>query len=427
MTEDFLHYLWKNKLFDTSDLRTTSGELLRIVASGFHNFDAGPDFRQAVVQIGDITWAGDVEIHIRSSDWFRHHHEKDEKYKSVALHVVYEHDMEVERQPGEYYPTLELKDRIPKGKWLQYQQLVGSVEMVPCCHYLSHFEELHLQSLVSSMAMERLLRKYEDIMSLHAQCRADWDETLYRQVAVSFGFKANASAFELLARSLPYKILLRHSDSALQVRALLFGQAGMLDLPHVDTYYDSLKYEYEYLRYKYQLQPIGRHHWNWLRLRPSNFPCLRLAQLAALIHKTPELLRTLLDCPSIEQYQDLFAVEADSYWETHYQFGKETLLPHSVSLGATAFQFLMINTVVPVLFAYYRFFGDQSKQEDVVAMWDQIPFEDNKVTRVFRDTAFPQRTALDSQALIELLQCYCKEKRCIDCAIGERIVRDVGG
>ena len=217
------------------------------------------------------------------------------------------------------------------------------------------------------------------------------------------------------------------ADSALQVRALLFGQADMLDLPHVDTYYDSLKYEYEYLRYKYQLQPIGRHHWNWLRLRPSNFPCLRLAQLAALIHKTPELLRTLLDCPSIEQYQDLFAVEADSYWETHYQFGKETLLPHSVSLGATAFHLLMINTVVPVLFAYYRFFGDQSKQEDVVAMWDQIPFEDNKVTRVFRDTAFPQRTALDSQALIELLQCYCKEKRCIDCAIGERIVRDVGG
>ena len=424
MNEDFLHYIWKNKLFDTSDLRTTSGEQLRIMAPGFHNFDAGPDFRQAVVQIGDITWAGDVEIHIRSSDWFRHRHETDEKYKSVALHVVYEHDMEVERLPGEFYPTLELKGRIPEGKWLQYQQLVGSMEKVPCRNYLSLFNELHLQSLVSSMAMERLLRKYEDIMNLHAQCSSDWDETLYRQVAVSFGFKTNAAAFEMLARSLPYKILARHSDSALQVKALLFGQAGMLDFSHVDAYYDSLKYEYEYLRYKYQLQPIGLHHWNWLRLRPSNFPCLRLAQLAALLCRAPDLLRTLLDCPSIEHYQDLFSVDADDYWKTHFQFGKETLLPHSVSLGTTAFHLLMINTVVPVLFAYYRFFGQQSKLEDVASMWDQIPFEDNKVTRVFQETSFPRRTALDSQALIELQQYYCKEKRCIDCAIGERIVRN---
>ena len=419
-----MHYIWKNKLFDTSDLRTTSGESLRIMAPGFHNFDAGPDFRQAVVQIGDITWAGDVEIHIRSSDWFRHRHETDEKYKSVALHVVYEHDMEVERLPGEFYPTLELKGRIPEGKWLQYQQLVGSMEKVPCRNYLSLFNELHLQSLVSSMAMERLLRKYEDIMNLHAQCSSDWDETLYRQVAVSFGFKTNAAAFEMLARSLPYKILARHSDSALQVKALLFGQAGMLDFSHVDAYYDSLKYEYEYLRYKYQLQPIGLHHWNWLRLRPSNFPCLRLAQLAALLCRAPDLLRTLLDCPSIEHYQDLFSVDADDYWKTHFQFGKETLLPHSVSLGTTAFHLLMINTVVPVLFAYYRFFGQQSKLEDVASMWDQIPFEDNKVTRVFQETSFPRRTALDSQALIELQQYYCKEKRCIDCAIGERIVRN---
>ena len=427
MTEDFLHYLWKNQLFDTSNLLTTSGEKLLILASGFQNFDAGPDFRQAVVRIGEFTWAGDVEIHIRSSDWFRHHHEKDEKYKSVALHVVYECDTEVERQAGEGFPTLELKGRIPDNMWLQYRQLVGSMEMVPCQHHLSHLEELHFQSVVSSMAMERLLRKYEDIMSVHAECGFDWEETLYRQVAASFGFKANAVAFELLARSLPYKILLRHSDSALQVRALLFGQAGMMDLPHIDGYYDSLKYEYDYLRYKYRLEPIGLHHWNLLRLRPPNFPCLRLSQFAALICKAPELLRSLLECPSVEQYQKLFSVEADDYWKTHFRFGKETLLPHSVSLGTTAFNLLMINTVVPVLFAYYRFFGDQIKQEDVVAMWDQIPFEDNKVTRVFRNTAFPQRTALDSQALIELLQHYCKEKRCIDCAIGERIVRDMGG
>lgn len=425
MTEAFLHYLWQNRLFDFLNVQTTDGEPLQIVLPGYHNMDAGPDFKQAVIQIGSMKWAGDVEIHIRSSDWFRHKHQQDEKYKSVALHVVYEHDMEVERSSGEFFPTLQLKSYIPKDMYERYLQLVDSLDLLSCRGNLDSLEGICFQSQISSMAMERLLRKQEDVMNMLSQCHYDWRETLFRQIALGFGFKTNAMAFELLARSLPYKIIVKHSDSALQVNALIFGQAGMLELPHVDAYYDSLKYEYEYLRYKYQLDPIGEHHWNLLRLRPPNFPCVRLAQFSALLLRSSDLLSAFVNNPSVSYLSERLSVTADDYWTTHYHFGKETMLKHSVQMGETAVNLLLINTVVPVVFAFHRFSGNEQMLESTVSILEQLPFEDNKLTRVFKGTPFPQNTALDSQALIELLQQYCKAKRCLECGVGECLVRKI--
>ncbi len=364
-----------------------------------------------------------MEIHVRSSDWLRHKHDMDEKYKSVILHVVYEHDMEIKRQSDEFYPTLELKSYIHQEMFERYRQLVDSLDLLPCRNNLSDIASIHFQSQISTMVMERLLRKQETIKSLLVQCQFDWNETLYRLLAISFGFKTNATAFELLARSLPLKVLLKHSDSALQINALVFGQAGMLELPHVDAYYDSLKYEYDYLRYKYQLDPIGAHRWNWLRLRPPNFPSVRLGQFAALLHKSSDLLSVLVKQPSIESLTDFLSVEADDYWRTHYRFGKATMLSHSVALGSMAVNLLLINTVIPILFAFHRFSGHDDRLESTVSMLEQLPFEDNKQTRVYRGTPFPQTNAMDSQALIELLQNYCKEKKCLDCGVGEQIVR----
>lgn len=423
MTEAFLHYLWRNRLFDFLNVQTAKGESLQIVFPGYQNFDAGPDFKQALIQIGSMKWAGDVEIHIRSSDWFRHKHQQDEKYKSVALHVVYEHDMEVERSPGEFFPTLELKSYIPQEMFARYQQLVDSLDLLSCRNSLDLLDSLSLQSLTSSMAMERLLRKQEDVMKTLVQCHYDWHETLYRQLAVSFGFKTNQMAFELLARSLPYKVIVKHSSSALQINALIFGQAGMLELPHIDAYYDSLKYEYDYLRYKYQLDPISVHHWNLLRLRPPNFPCVRLAQFSALMQHSSDMLSEFVNNPSVTCLSRMLSVSADDYWATHYHFGKETMLSHSVQMGETAVNSLLINTVIPVLFAFHRFSGNEQLLESTVAVLEELPFEDNKLTRTFEETSFPQKTALDSQALIELLQHYCKEKRCLECGVGGRLVR----
>ena len=427
MTEAFLHYVWQNRLFDFLNIQTTEHDSIEIIFPGYHNTDAGPDFKQAVIRIADMKWAGDVEIHIKSSDWYRHKHQTDEKYKSVILHVVYENDVDVERMQGEYYPTLELKDRIPPKMLVQYQRLVDSLEIISCESYLPVIDELTIQSQMSSAVMDRLLRKQEGVLRVLSQCQYDWNETLYRQLAANFGFKTNAGAFELLSKSLPLKILSKHSDSSLQINALVFGQAGMLEAPHIDAYYDCLKYEYDYLRYKYQLVPIGVHHWNLLRLRPPNFPCVRLAQFASLLHRfSSELLSEFVNHSSVEYLSGVFSVEADDYWKTHYHFGKETMLTHSVSLGTTAVNLLLINTVIPVLFAFHRFSGNEHYLEETVQMLEQLPFEDNKLTRVYKTTPIPRKTAFDSQSLIEMFEHYCKEKRCLDCSIGEYIIKLIG-
>lgn len=425
MTEAFLHYLWKHRLFDFMNLKTTAGEPLQIIFPGYHNTDAGPDFRQAIVRIGAMKWAGDVEIHIRSSDWYRHHHQADEKYLSVALHVVYEHDCEVERKDGEYFPTLELKDYIPLEMFTQYQHLVSSPLQLPCFSYLTDMELIHFRSLMSSMVMERMLRKQEDVLRMLGECGGDWKETLFRLLAASFGFKTNVPAFELLAKSLPLKVLAKHADSEAQTAALIFGQAGMLERAEVDDYYDSLKYEYEYLRYKYQLVPIGEHHWNLLRLRPPNFPCVRLAQFAALMHASPDLMAFFLNSSSVSSLKRVFSVNANPYWETHYHFGKSTILKHSAILGDMAINLLIINTVIPFLFAHHRFFGNENQLEQTLALLEELPFENNKRTRDYAHTPFPRQNAMDSQALLELSQYYCSPKRCLECAIGERIVRNI--
>lgn len=426
MKEEFLHYLWKGRLFNFMDLKTVEGEEVKIIFPGYHNSDAGPDFKQAVLQIDSMKWAGDVEIHIRSSDWYRHHHEVDDKYKSVILHVVYCYDRPVIRQKGETFPTLELSSYIPEGMFEKYLRLVDSLDVVSCRTYLPEMDSLHLQSLLSTVTMERLLRKQEVVKDSVKQCQGDWQEALYRQLAIGFGFKTNATAFELLARSLPYKIIVKHQDSQLQVSALVFGQAGFLneEMPE-DDYYSRLKYEYDYLRYKYQLIPVEVCRWNLLRLRPQNFPCQRLAQFAALLYAVPHLLEELVRFCSVENLQKLFSVSADTYWLTHYHFGKEKILQHSVQLGSSAIYLLIINTVIPFLFAYYCFRGEEHRLEKVVAMLEQIPFEHNKMSRIFEDTPLPRNSALDSQAQIELVQNYCLKKRCIECAIGDQIVRNI--
>lgn len=426
MTESFLHYVWRMKLFDMTDLRTTDGEALTVIAPGIHNHDAGPDFKQAVLRIGEMKWAGDVEIHVRSSDWYRHRHELDEKYLSVALHVVFVHDCEVSRLPGERYPTLELRDRIPKALYAQYEYLMRSPDRLSCLNLLSDVSSVYVESAMSTALIERLLRKQQRLYEMVTSCRSDWNEALYRQLAIGFGFKTNAVAFEMLAQSLPYRIIAKHLDSSLQINALVFGQAGMLQEEAVDEYHDRLQYEYDYLRYKYQLAPIAMSHWNLLRLRPANFPCLRLAQFASLLCKIPLMMRELLTDYHVDSIFRKFAVSADEYWKTHYHFGKQNILPHQVQLGDSAIALLIVNTVIPFLFAYYRFSGEDYRLETVVSMLEQLPYENNKLTRQFADSPMPKRSAWDSQAQIELLQNYCNQKRCLECAIGGVLLKGQG-
>ena len=424
INERFLHYVWQHQLFDTVDLRTVDGESLSVLFPGYYNIDAGPDFKQAIVQIGDLKWVGNVEIHIRSSDWLRHHHQYDAKYRSVTLHVVNWNDTQVERVKGEYFPTLELQRRIPPDMFQRYQQLMDSTDDLPCRSELTSLNLLTIKNLLSSLSMERLLRKQSKLNDLLQHCAGDWHEVVYRMLAIGFGFKTNASAFELLAQELPYKLLAKHLDSVLQVEAMIFGQAGFLQYPSLDDYYDQLKYEYDYLRYKYQLSPIAIHQWNLLRMRPQNFPSVRLAQFSRLLCKLPHLFDDLLRAFDVEDLRKLLVVVPNDYWRTHYHFGCDTILEHSVSLGESAINLLILNTVIPMKFAFHQFSGNENELEQDVALLEQLPFEHNRVTRIFASSGFPQENAQDSQALIELHGQYCIQRRCLECAVGDCIVRN---
>ncbi|MCR4964925.1 MAG: DUF2851 family protein [Bacteroidales bacterium] len=420
MKEAFLHYVWQYQLFDTEELYTTAGERLTIISPGRLNRDAGPDFKGAVVRIGNLTWAGDVEIHIRSSDWYRHKHQQDEKYMMVALHVVYEHDREVERMPGELFPTLSLEGRIFNGLYDQYLLLTGGLELQPCSSFLDNISPMVIRGQLDTMLLERMLRKQNAIRETVTHCHGDWQEALYRHLAIGFGLKTNADAFELTAKSLPYKVVKRHAESALQVQSLVFGQAGMLGVAEGDDYYLRLKSEYDYLRYKYQLTPIEMHHWNLLRLRPQNFPCVRLSQFAEVLHSIPDLWGELTRNSSMDYWWKRFSVSADDYWSFHYHFNKKTE-PHATAVGEMTISLLFINVMVPILFAYHKFRGEDELLEETLNMLEAIPFEQNRITRGLAD--FPHQHAADSQALLELYNNYCKPRRCLECAIGDCIVK----
>lgn len=422
MKEEFLHYVWQHRHYDFLNAKTTNGLSVNVVFPGYHNFDAGPDFLQAVVVIGEMRWVGNVEIHCRSSDWLKHRHQHDDKYKSVILHVVYEHDMDIQLVDNEYIPTFELKDRIPQAMFARYSSLMNEPDKLLCRRSLSYVDSLVVQSQLSEALIARVLRRQSGFQLMLDKCHQDWNELIYRVLAVGFGCKKNGGAFELLSQSLPYRIVRAHLSSRLQIYALVFGQSGLLDADVSDEYSEKLRYEYDYLRYKYRLEPIGVHQWNWLRLRPQNFPTLRLAQFAQILYETGNSLFDNVLRAGMQSLRNWLSIAPDEYWAFHYQFGKNAP-KHASGMGITIANTLIINVVVPLRFAYARFMGDEQMQEDALSLLDCIDYEDNKTTRIFAESAFPQRSAHDSQAQLELMECYCSQKQCLKCAIGEKIVR----
>jgi hypothetical protein len=422
MKEEFLHYVWQHRHYDFRNLKTSWGQRLNVLFPGYHNYDAGPDFLQAVVTIDDVRWVGNVEIHCRSSDWLRHKHQEDDKYKSVILHVVYEHDMEIQLDENEIVPTLELKERIPTEMFVRYESLMKVPDLLLCRTQSLNVAPLIIQSQLSEVLIERIMRRQNGFQNTLMNCHSDWNELIYRVMAVGFGCKKNVTAFELLAQSLPFRIVRSHLASKLQVYALVFGQSGLLDAEEYDEYSERLRYEYDYLRYKYQLTPIGAHQWNWLRLRPQNFPSLRLAQFAQLLYETGDSLMERVLYSPYPQLRQWLSVVPDDYWECHYQLGKTTV-EHASGVGAATVDLLIINTVVPLRFSYARFTGDDAMQEGALSLLEEVRFEDNVTTRAFADSGFPCRSAYDSQAQLELMEHYCARKRCLQCSIGEKLVR----
>ena len=416
MREEFLYYIWENRLTDT-ELKTTEGEPVEVVATGYRNTNAGPDFLEAKIQIGDKLWAGHVEIHVKSSDWNRHGHQTDKAYKNVILHVVYENDTQVND-----IPTLTLKDRFDEGLFTQYQKLISSKSWIPCEKSISQIPVFTRLSWLDRMAVERLESKSETVIKILEANQFDWEDTLYKLLMRYFGLKVNNEAFEYLANILPFKTLLKHADNLLQIEAMLFGCAGFLEADFTEEYPLLLKREFAVMRAKFNLLTMPAERWKFLRMRHSNFVTIRLAQMAQLIHKNGCLFSKIREAKNGDEVKAMFDVASSEYWKTHYRFEVPTE-PKPKHLGETTADVLIINAVAPLLFCYGKLHKDESVCETSMQFLEETEAEDNAILRHFASCGIAAENAMQTQALLHLYTMYCKRKRCLDCRIGNVLLK----
>lgn len=420
MNENLLQYLWKNVLFNPASLRTTEREPVIILYPGMLNTNAGPDFQQAKIRIGNTTWAGNVELHLRTSDWHKHRHAKDPGYTNIILHVVYEDD---EPLAGASFPTLELKHHLDPDIVERYRHLMALDKTIPCAGQLKNIPGLIWNAWLDRLLAERWDQRLEEWQLLWVQAGNDWRTLLYYRLAANFGFHVNRDAFLELSLSLPLSILVKHRNSLLQTEALLFGQSGLLHAGRQDDYMRTLEKEYHFLRRKYQLTPMLAHRWKFMRLRPPNFPTVRIAQFAMLVHQSLELFARMMEVKDATTLTPLLDIHAGAYWDTHYRFGEETATSQVKHLGRDAVHNILINTVAPMQYLYARLQGKASLHEDSLNLLQSLRAEQNNVIKEWRDLGIKVGDAAQSQALLQLFHEYCSRKNCLNCVVGNRLLR----
>jgi hypothetical protein len=421
MTEAFLFHAWLCRLFNNDQLQTTEGDPLRVIHPGLLNTDAGPDFMNARIRIGETLWAGNVEIHIKASDWKKHRHQHDPSYSNIILHVVFEADEPVTRPDGSNIPVLVLKDKINAEAWRNYQYLLSNKAWIPCAGRIGEVPGAIIEMQLSRMVTERLERKTQEILNDLRVTRQNWEEVFYRMMARNFGFKVNAVPFEMLARAIPETILARHKSNLLQTESLLFGAAGMLCGP-TDEYSSRLTEEFSFLKNKFSLKSIDEHLWKFLRLRPANFPTIRIAQFGSLMTKHHHLFSNVLEKNTVSELVSLLSVGVSPYWESHFLFGHPS--PSKPKhLGLLSIQNIIVNTIIPFLFLY----GNQKRlpqyRERAFYFLEQLPAEKNTIVSSWNDYDVKAETASQSQGLIELKNNYCDAKKCLQCSIGNNLLR----
>ncbi len=422
MKEDFLHYLWRMRKFDQSELKTTDGEPLTILKTGEHNKDAGPDFSNGRIRIGNILWAGNIEIHLKSSDWYLHKHQNDYAYNSVILHVVLDEDEPVFRKNGERIPCLEIKKHIPPKISKIYQRLKQNEHWIPCEHQFNHVPEITKNLWLDRLLVERLEHKIIDISRSLEMNKHNWEETFYQFLARGFGVKVNVEPFGQLAQSLPLKILTKHKTSLFQLEALLFGQAGMLSKEFEHEYPKRLKKEYSFLKKKYQLIPIQVESWKFMRMRPANFPTVRIAQFATLIYQSTYLFSKVLVAKNVKEVENMFEVKISNYWQAHYIFDKKSI-NRNKSLGKSSIHLLIINTMIPFLFLYGKLNSKEVLKSKALDLLEELPAEKNTIITQWKKLGAMPGSAYQTQALLQLKKHYCDKKNCLNCSIGYALLK----
>jgi hypothetical protein len=427
MKEDFLHFLWQHQYFNKRDLQTSEGENIEIFSPGTRNTNAGPDFLNARLKIGDVTWVGNVEIHIKSSDWKNHNHHCDPGYENVVLHVVWEEDVKISRIDNTSIPCLCLRERTDHGMMNRYLTLDRNTDGIPCSFHLKETPEIILLHAQDKSLIARLQRKAHFIINeLNHKNQGDWEETAYQLLCQNFGFKLNAEPFLQLAVSLPYRLIKKHSDNILHAEALLFGMAGMLNRKFSDQYPNLLKKEFDFLSHKYGLENsrLNGSEWKFLRLRPANFPTIRIAQLASIICSSASLFSLLTDFESLSDLKKSFQRSQGEYWKNHYVFDTEVSGRKGINIGDDSIDNIIINTIVPLMSSYGKSRDQYELVDKAIGILEELKPEDNRITRQWKAAGMPVSSAAGSQGAIELFNNHCRNRLCLNCSIGVSVLKE---
>ena len=421
MKEDLLHYIWKHKLIASKPLETTQKETLQILNFGEHNHNSGPDFFNAQLKINNQHWAGNIEIHIKSSDWYVHGHEKDKKYDTVILHVVLEHDVEVYRSDNSPIPTLVLKEYVDATILNNYQKLFDAPQKwINCENDIASVEQFVVDSWLERLYIERLEQKSLLIQELLRASKNDWEAVLFKMLSKNFGLKVNGDAFLNLANSIDFSIIRKERHRLESLEALLFGQAGLLNDTVEDIYYQQLQKEYQYLQKKYKLTAKLDTQFQFFRLRPANFPTIRIAQFATLLHQQQHLFSKIMSVKNSKDFYALFDISMSKYWKTHYSFTSVSK-KYAKKLTASFIDLVLINTIIPLQFIYLKE-TSTFDEEALLNNIKQLKPEKNSIIDRFRKMTITSDNALKSQALLQLKNVYCSKQKCLQCAIGNALL-----
>ena len=423
MKEKLLQYIWQFQYYNNTELSTINGDPLQIIHQGNFNHNQGADFSDAKIKIGNTIWAGNIELHIKSSDWNLHNHTEDKNYSNIILHVVWHHDKEIKDIAGNVLPALELQNRVSKLLLKKYEELMKASSFIACENNIHVINDFTLLAWKQRLLAERLEAKSAIIFSFLKQNNFHWEETFWWLLAKNFGIQVNSEAFEKIAKSIPVQLLAKHKNQIHQLEALLFGQAGLLDKDLKEDYPKMLQKEYLFYKKKYKLQQPQIQLF-FLRMRPANFPTIRLAQLAMLIRQSTYLFSKVKESDSLSDIKKLLEITANDYWHYHYVFDEASAYKKK-KLGGQMINNILINTIVPVVFAYGLYHNDQQYKDKAIAWLEEIASEKNSITKGFEALKFSNKNSFDSQAYIQLKNEYCNHKRCLECAIGNSLLKGV--
>ena len=417
MNENLLQYIWQFQLFNKMNLYTTELNNLIVLNPGNKNDNQGPDFLNGKIIIENTTWIGSIEIHVKTSDWKLHGHSNDNNYNNVILHVVWEHDVELNLS----FPTLELKSLVPKLILQKYEMLLRSKQFIPCENNINTIKDLQLEKWKETLVFNRLKRKADLLRDELNQNNFDWIQVLWMMIARAFGGSVNGDAFFQLANSIPIKLLLRHQNDISTIEAILMGQAGLLDKEFEEDYPVQIRKEYLFLKHKYHLEkPSIR--LLFLRMRPSNFPTVRLAQLSAFISNNANRLGEFLKLEKIKNYRSCFKIKTQSYWDDRFRFDEPSVFQKK-KMSDKMISNLLINAIIPTQFAYGFIMNEEKYISRAMDMLSENKAEKNKIVENFIQLNVIPKNALDTQFLIELKNEYCNHKHCLNCQIGYAIFK----